>query len=89
MEYTKSPRYLIAGKLFNLSLSNFLLVGNNDLINGCVLRYTRCIIELKLFQVLNRMYNMYAVLMNVFDWISFQKLFRVVAYVAVSSYCVC
>ncbi|XP_037039498.1 odorant receptor 94b-like isoform X2 [Bradysia coprophila] len=42
MEYTKDPRYLIAGKLFNLSLSNFLLV-------------------------LNRMYNMYAVLMNVFD----------------------
>lgn len=48
MEYTKSPRYLIAGKLFNLSLSNFLLVGNNDLINGCVLRYTRCKIEFKI-----------------------------------------
>lgn len=27
MEYTKTPRYLVAGKLFNLSLSNFLLVG--------------------------------------------------------------
>lgn len=27
MEYTKSPRYLVAGKVFNLSLANFLLVG--------------------------------------------------------------
>lgn len=26
MEYTKSPKYLVAGKLFNLSLRNFLLV---------------------------------------------------------------
>ncbi len=30
MEYTKQPRYLIAGKLFNLSLTNFLLVGERN-----------------------------------------------------------
>lgn len=29
-EYTKMPRYLVAGKLFNLSLSNFLLVSGFD-----------------------------------------------------------
>lgn len=27
MVYTKTPKYLVAGKLFNLSLTNFLLVG--------------------------------------------------------------
>lgn len=44
MGFTKSPKYLIAGKLFNLTLANFLLVCEHHISVGPILLYCNDII---------------------------------------------